>query len=80
MQELLNYFETIPTLHRSIILVGGITFFWILEGNLPLFNFNYKKWKHAIPNFFFIIISIFINFILAFLLVITADWVTLNHF
>ena len=80
MQELLNYFETIPTLHRSIILVGGITFFWILEGNLPLFNFNYKKWKHAIPNFFFTITTILINFILAFLLVNIADWVTLNEF
>ena len=80
MQEVLNYFETIPTLHRSIILVGGITFFWVLEGNLPLFNFNYKKWRHAIPNFFFTITTILINFILAFLLVNIADWVTLNQF
>ena len=53
MQEFLNYFETIPSLHRSLILVGGLTFFWILEGSVPLFKFKYKKWQHAIPNLFF---------------------------
>ncbi|SDS03811.1 Sterol desaturase/sphingolipid hydroxylase, fatty acid hydroxylase superfamily [Formosa sp. Hel1_31_208] len=75
MEQLLNYFETIPSLHRSLILVGGITFFWLLEGNLPLFNFKYKKWKHAVPNFFFTLTTIIINFGLAFLLVASADWV-----
>ncbi len=80
MEQVLNYFETIPPLHRSVFFVVGITFFWILEGNLPLFNFNYKKWKHAIPNFFFTITTIIINFALAFLLLNTADWVALNQF
>lgn len=80
MQELINYFETIPSLHRSLILVGGITFFWLLEGSLPLFNFTYKKWKHAIPNFFFTLTTIIINFGLAFLLVASADWVDQNQF
>ena len=27
MNELINYFENIPTIHRSILIVGGITFF-----------------------------------------------------
>ena len=80
MEEVLNYFETIPTLHRSIFFCFRNYFFWILEGNLPLFNFNYKKWKHAIPNFFFTITTIIINFALAFLLLNTADWVALNQF
>lgn len=80
MQEIINYFETIPSLHRSLILVGGITFFWLLEGTLPLFNFTYKKWKHAIPNFFFTLTTIIINFGLAFLLVASADWVEANKF
>ncbi|MFB1038861.1 MAG: sterol desaturase, partial [Polaribacter sp.] len=30
MEAIFNYFETIPSSHRSIILVGGIAFFWIL--------------------------------------------------
>ena len=63
-----------------MILVGGITFFWLLEGALPLFNFNYKKWKHAIPNLFFTATTVIINFSLAFLLLFTADWVQINNF
>ena len=80
MESIINYFETIPSLHRSIILVGGITLFWLLEGVLPLFRFNYKKWQHAIPNLFFTLTTIIINFALAFLLLKTADWVTVNNF
>ena len=80
LETIFNYFETIPSIHRSIILVGGITFFWLLEGALPLFNFNYAKWKHAIPNLFFTVTTIIINFTLAFLLLGTADWVQTNNF
>ena len=80
LETIINYFETIPSIHRSIILVGGITFFWLLEGALPLFNFNYAKWKHAIPNLFFTVTTIIINFTLAFLLLGTADWVQANNF
>ncbi len=80
METIITYFETIPSLHRSIILVGGITFFWILEGALPLVNFRYKKWKHALPNFFFTATTIVINFSLAFLLLASADWVQANDF
>lgn len=80
MESLINYFETIPSLHRTIILVGGITFFWLLEGFLPLFQFNYKKWQHALPNFFFTFTTIIVNFGLAFLLLRTADWVKANDF
>jgi sterol desaturase/sphingolipid hydroxylase (fatty acid hydroxylase superfamily) len=80
MEIIVEYFKTIPTLHRAIIIVGGISFFWILEGALPLFLFRYKKWKHAIPNFFFTITTILINVSLAFLLLNTSDWVVLNKF
>lgn len=80
LETIFNYFETIPSSHRSLILVGGITFFWLLEGALPLFNFNYKKWKHAFPNLFFTATTIVINFTLAFLLLGTADWVQINNF
>ena len=80
METIINYFESIPPLHRSIILAGGLTFFWLLEGAVPLFKFNYKKWKHAIPNFFFTFTTIVINFALATLLVNSADWVVDNDF
>lgn len=80
MEAILNYFETIPSLHRSLLLVGGITFFWMLEGAVPLFKFNYRKWQHAIPNFFFTLTTIVINFGLAFLLLLSANWVKANDF
>ena len=80
METLINYFETIPSAHRSIILVGGLTFFWLLEGALPLFRFKYNKWKHAVPNIFFTLTTIIINFALAFLLLKTSDWVIANDF
>ncbi|MFK5973493.1 MAG: sterol desaturase family protein [Flavobacteriaceae bacterium] len=80
METILNYFETIPSWHRSLILAGGIAFFWVLEGVVPLFRFNYKKWKHALPNFFFTLTTIVINFALAFVLLKTADWTVDNNF
>ncbi len=80
METIINYFETIPSSHRTLILVGGLTFFWLLESAVPLFRFNYKKWKHAIPNIFFTITTIVINFGLAFLLLNIADWVKINEF
>lgn len=80
METLLNYFETIPSSHRTLILVGGLTFFWLLEGAVPLFKFNYKKWQHAIPNLFFTLTTIIINFLLAFILLRSADWVMLHNF
>jgi sterol desaturase/sphingolipid hydroxylase (fatty acid hydroxylase superfamily) len=80
METFINYFETIPSAHRSMILVGGLTFFWLLEGAIPFFKFNYKKWRHAWPNIFFTLTTIIINFGLAFVLLNTADWVKINDF
>lgn len=80
METVINYFESIPSAHRSLLLVLGISFFWILEGAVPLFKFNYKKWRHALPNFFFTLTTIVVNFALAFLLLKTSDWVQANEF
>ena len=80
MESMISYFENILPAHRSMILVGGITFFWILERSVPLFSFKYNKWKHALPNFFFTGTTVIINFLLAFLLLKTSDWVAVNDF
>lgn len=80
MQELIDYFAAIPSWQRSLILVGGIAFFWVLEGVVPLFRFDYRKWKHALPNFFFTLTTILVNFSLAFLLLQTSDWVVAQEF
>ena len=80
MNEIINYFENIPSLHRSLLIVGGISFFWFLEGLFPLVKFNYKKLRHAIPNLFFTLTTILINLSMAFLLMSTSDWSANNNF
>ena len=80
MNEIVSYFTTIPSSHRSLILVGGITIFWLIENTFPLFQFNYKKWQHAGINIFFTLTTILINFCLAYLLLKTADWTVENNF
>ncbi|MEE9439860.1 MAG: sterol desaturase family protein [Saprospiraceae bacterium] len=79
MEVIIKYFETISSAHRAIILVGGLTFFWVLESIIPLFSFNYSKWKHAKVNIFFTITTIVINFTLAFILIATVDFVANNQ-
>ncbi len=68
-----------PSLHRVLILVGGLTLFSVIETAAPLFELSYKRWKHALPNLFFTLTTILVNFPLAFLLVVAADWVTENR-
>jgi sterol desaturase/sphingolipid hydroxylase (fatty acid hydroxylase superfamily) len=80
LETILNYFETIPPHHRAIFIVSGLTIFWIIEGLIPLYKFNYKKWKHAIPNLFFNLTLMLVNLPLAFMLLKTADWVAVNDF
>lgn len=80
MESVIAYFETIPSLHRSILLVGGLGLFWILEGSFSLVDFNYKKWRHALPNLFFTATTVVINFLLAFLLLQTSDWTLQTEF
>lgn len=80
MQTIIEYFETIPSSHRTLLLISGLSFFWILENNVSLFRFKYNKWKHAIPNLFFTLTTIIINFLLAYLLLNISDIVTSNKF
>ena len=80
MDQIVEYFRTIPSSHRSIILVGGIAFFWIIESAVPLFRFKYSKVRHAGINIFFTLTTIIINFALAFILLKSSDWAVANHF
>ena len=80
MNQIIHYFETIPSLHRALLLAGGITFFWLTESIKPLFNFDYQKRQHAGINIFFTITTIIVNFFMAFILLWTANWTIENHF
>ena len=80
METIMNYFETIPSSHRTLILVGGIAFFWLIEYVIPLFRFDYRKLKHAWPNIFFTLTTALVNLSLAFVLLKTSDWTVNNSF
>ena len=80
MHDILIFFENITKLHRVLLIVGGICMFWFLEGIFPLIKFDYKKWNHALSNFFFTLTTIIINSSLAFLLLKTSDWTVDNSF
>lgn len=80
MNDIIHYFESIPSLHRALILAGGIAIFWLIESAVPFFKFQYNKWQHAGINIFFTITTIIVNFALAFILLRTADYATINEF
>ena len=80
IESIIHYFDHIPSLHRALILAGGITFFWLIEGVIPLFGFEYRKWRHASINIFFTITTILINFAFAYLIVKASDWTVTHQF
>ena len=80
INEIIDYFQTIPSSHRSAILIGGIALFWFIESGIPLFKFKYHKWNHALINFFFTATTILVNFSLAFLLFKSAEWAAAHQF
>lgn len=80
MEKIIIYFETIPSLHRSLILAGGLFFFWIIEGIVPFSRIPYKKLKHAGPNLFFTVMTGVVNMGLAFALVAASDYVSASEF
>ena len=80
MENLLLIFENISSVNRALIIVSGITFFWVIEGITPFKFLDYKKWRHSIPNFLLTITTIIVNFFFAFLLVFAADWTNENNF
>ncbi len=80
METIINYFSSIPSTHRGLILASGIAFFWIIESIKPFFKFKYNKWHHAAINIFFTLTTIVINFGLAFILLKTTNYVTQSGF
>ena len=79
-EQIVAYFSDMPTLHRTLILVGGLTLFSLLESAIPLFATNYGRGKHAFVNIFFTLTTIAVNFSMAFILVKSSDWVTEHEF
>lgn len=80
MEQIVSFFDNIPTEFRAAILIGGVVIFWIVEGTLPLFKFQYKKVRHAGLNLFFTLTTAIIGFGLAGALLAASDLVANNRF
>lgn len=80
METIIQYFENISSLHRGIILFGGIAIFWIIEDFKPFVNHEYNKYAHGGINIFFTFTTILINFVLAFILLEVSIFVQKNNF
>ncbi len=78
MESIVNYFNHIPSSHRSAILLGGLTFFMLLEYGLPFYRSRYNKLKHFGVNIFFTFTTVLVNFLMAVVLLKSSDW-AINH-
>lgn len=63
MDSFLLFFEQMPSWQKLAWIVICLSASWFFEGNLPLFNLKYKKWKHAAVNLVFLATSLIINLI-----------------
>ena len=80
MEEIVSFFENIPTTFRTGLLLGGIVVFWGLEGVIPLFSHKYNKVKHAGLNLFFTLTTAIIGFGMAWLLLQASLLTSGNEF
>ncbi len=82
--DIVQYFQTLEQrpLERMAILVGGLLFFWILEGTIPLLGLKFRKTRirHAGVNFGLTIIHLVIHTFLAIVIVLISDWCFANEF
>lgn len=79
METFVNFFENIPTVYRTAILVSGLFIFWMMEGIIPLSKISYKRYKHAALNIFFMLTTVIVNLGFAFFLVRTSEYVAENQ-
>jgi sterol desaturase/sphingolipid hydroxylase (fatty acid hydroxylase superfamily) len=82
--NIIQYFSNLEDrpAERLAILVGGLLFFWIIEGAIPLLKLNFRKtrFRHASVNFGLTVMHLIIHTFLAILIVKLSDWCTANQF
>ena len=63
MNALVEFFETIPSSYRTVLILAGLTVFLILEKGIPLYKFKYQKINHSILNLSLTVMTLLINLI-----------------
>lgn len=80
MEPFMHFWEHIASWQRLAILLGGMIFFWVLEGYYPLFSFSWKRYKHALTNLVFLLATVVLNILLGSVTIIACEWVTAHRF
>ena len=80
MDKFVAYWEHISSSNRIFILMGGMIFFWLLEGYYPLFRFSFKRYRHAGVNLIFLLTTLILNLIFGLVTIRVCDLVTVHKF
>lgn len=82
--DIIKYFSTLEErpLERMAFLVGGLLFFWIIEGAIPLLRLHFRKTRlrHAAVNFGLTLLHLIIHTLLAIIIIMISDWCRNNEF
>ena len=76
----MEYWTFIPSAHRVLILMGGMIFFWLLEGYYPLFKFSFNRVKHAGVNLVFLACTLVLNLIFGLFTIKFCQLAATHHF
>ena len=79
MNNLIHYFSVPHDVLRVFILAFSIFLFWNIE-NLFAVSHNYKKWKHALYNSFFVITALPVQLFLGWLLLKVLNYDAIYHY
>jgi len=80
MDAFLLFIENLSSIQKLLWIFICLGFTWILEFAAPLFQLDYKKWKHAGVNLVFLGTSVLINVIFGVLTVGVFLWLSQNNF
>jgi len=80
LETLIEYFENIPSVYRTGLFMGGLLFFWIIEGVVPLYKLKYKKVKHGALNLFFTTVFLLIGLGSAWLILQVSEYSINNNY
>jgi sterol desaturase/sphingolipid hydroxylase (fatty acid hydroxylase superfamily) len=79
MESFMQFWEHIQSWQRMVILLGGMVFFWLLEGYYPLVTFSFKRYKHAGINLVFLLTTVILNLLLGAITIKVCSYVTQHH-
>ena len=80
MEAFLNFFEVMPTWQKLIWVISCLFLGWLIETGSPLFDLQYRKWKHAGVNLVFLVCSLLINTLFGLFTVGLFGWLDASKF